>query len=316
MDISREDYKLGVIGSGVMGSGITIACALAGYKVYLNDISEEILDKSKSYIKHILKYLYSKRLIFTEPDEVLDNIIFSLDLNTAVSDTSFVFESVTEKLDIKREVFMQLERYVSGETILASNTSVIKIEEIAGDIGVRDRVIGIHWMNPPFLMPIVELVASKYTSKEVMGKTRRFLEEKLGKIVIESPDIPGFIVNRFAAVISSEAVRLVDEGVSVEDIDKVWKNHLGILYMLFGPFGNLDQIGLDTVYLAGLYLSQSLERDVMYIPKWFEKMVMKGEYGVKTGRGFYKYKEDPDKLYLKRVEKLSEVLRWLKDQRL
>lgn len=314
--MGREKYKLGIIGSGIMGSGIAITCALAGHRVYLNDISEEILNKSKSYITHILEYLHNIKWISIDPNEVLDNILFSLDVNNVVSNSKFVFEAATEKLDVKKKIFMQLKKYISNETILASNTSVIKIENISEDIDIRDRIIGVHWMNPPFILPLVELVHSQHTSEKVIRETRIFLEKELGKIVIESPDIPGFIVNRFAAAISSEAVRLVDEGVSIEDIDKVWKDHLGILYMLFGPFGNLDQIGLDTVYLAGLYLSQSLERNIMYIPRWFEEMVMRGEYGVKTGKGFYRYKEDPDKLYLKRIKKLSEVLRWLKDQRL
>jgi len=304
-----------VIGSGIMGSGIAIACALNQVNVYVNDVSEEILDKSKRFIIDILNKLWEEEIIDEDPSEVIDRIYFIRDLKTAVSDSYIIFESVPEKLDVKRDLFRRIGK-VNDNAILASNTSVIKISDISEGLEVRERIIGVHWMNPPYILPIVEVAPSRYTNDDITSKTIIYLRNILGKIVVKVPDISGYIVNRFNAVIASEAVRLVDEGVSIKDIDMIWRYHLGIILMLYGPFMNMDYIGLDTVYMAGTYLSHELGRELIHIPRWFEKMVLNGKLGVKTGEGFYDYKgRETNELYFDRVKKLYEVLRWLQERR-
>jgi 3-hydroxyacyl-CoA dehydrogenase len=204
-------------------------------------------------MKEILKRLWKEEILVEDPSEIMSRIHFIKDLKDAVSDSYIIFESVPEKLDIKKEIFRKIGGF-NDEAILASNTSVIKISDISEGLESRDRIIGVHWMNPPYILPLVEVAPSKYTKEEVTSKTIEYLENILGKTVVKVPDISGYIVNRFNAAIASEAVKLLDEGISIEEVDKVWKYHLGIIYMLYGPFRNMDYIGLDTVYMAGIYL--------------------------------------------------------------
>ena len=304
-----------VIGAGVMGTGLAITIASKGIPVCVNDISDELLSGSRKLAHEILEDLNDSGMM-DSIDAVESNMRFVSSLEAAVRDADIVFESITEDPIAKHELFEELQDRTKESAILASNTSVIKIAEIAAGLRSRERVVGIHWMNPPYVAPLVELTGSQWSNPDLIASLRVFLQDRIGKKVVLSPDIPGFIVNRFHAVVASEAIRLIDEGVSIEDVDNVWKYHLGLLYSAFGPLGNADYIGLDTTYLAGMYLTTKLERNIVYIPEWFTKKLGNNELGVKSGKGFYDYgKESPAGLYAKRIKILREELKCLKVQK-
>lgn len=300
--------RASVIGAGVMGTGLAITIASNGIVVSLNDVTEELLSKSWSQISDLLSDLENRGLIKNK-ETIKRNIITEPKLDETVKDADIVFEAITENPIAKRDLFAKIVDSVKEDAILTSNTSVIKIGEIASGLKHNDRIVGVHWMNPPYVAPLVELTPSEWTDSKVVELVRDFLENKIGKKVVIGPDIPGFIVNRFHAVVASEAIRLIDEGVSVEDVDNVWKYHLGLLYTAFGPLMNADYIGLDTTYLAGLYLSQKLERNIVYVPDWFIQKINNKELGVKTQKGFYDYgDEKPSSLYAKRIQILRDEL--------
>ena len=312
---SNEISETSVIGAGVMGTGLAITMASKGIRVFLNDLTKDLLLKSESQVSDLLKFLESKGLI-DDKKEIEGNIVAEPDLNKAIKDADMIFEAISEDPSSKRDLFSKLVEGAKENAILTSNTSVIRIAEIASGLKRKDRIVGVHWMNPPYIAPLVELTPSEWTDKSVVDKTRNFLENVIGKKVVLSPDIPGFIVNRFHAAVTSEAIRLMDEGVSMQDVDNVWKYHLGILYGAFGPLGNADYIGLDTTYLAGMYLSQKLGRDLVYVPEWFLKKLSSNELGVKSQKGFYDYGiENPSTWYARRTELIMEELECRKAQK-
>ena len=315
MVLPNELKQTSVIGAGIMGTGIAITMALKGMKVFLNDLTEDLLQASSKHISDLLFDLEERGSIESAA-RIQGNIVVEKDLKRAVESSGLIFEAITEDPSAKRDLFGKLADIAREDSIHASNTSVIKISEIASDLRSKNRIIGVHWMNPPYVAPLVEMTPSEWTSKEVVQVTRDFLEKTIGKKVVLSPDIPGFVVNRFHAAVTSEAIRLIDEGVSIEDVDKVWKYHLGILYGIFGPLKNADYIGLDTTYLAGMYLTQRLGREMGYVPEWLVKKIENNELGVKTGRGFYDYgNEASSSLYAKRVQAIREELECRKDQK-
>ncbi len=312
---SGEIIETSVIGAGIMGTGIAITMALSGIRVFLNDLSEDLLSASRKNISVLLTDLEDRGIIASAA-EVEEKITTATDLKRAVENSDIIFEAITEDPSVKRDLFGKLVEIVKKESILSSNTSVIKISEISSDLKGKDRIIGVHWMNPPYVTPLVEVTPSEWTNEEVVKVTRNFLEMKIGKKVVLSPDVPGFIVNRFHAAVTSEAIRLIDEGVSIEDVDSVWKYHLGILYGIFGPLKNADYIGLDTTYLAGMYLTQKLGREIGYVPNWLLEKIQSNELGVKTQKGFYDYgNETPSSLYAKRVQAIRDELKCRQDQK-
>ncbi len=304
-----------VVGSGLMGLGIAVTMAMNGVSVSINDISEDILAGARSNLDSILTDLENKGII-SDREELNSKILFKVDLKDAVSSVDIIFEAITENAEAKRELFAKAAGYADKNTVLASNTSVIKIGDLASGTGHRNRLLGIHWMNPPYATSLVEVIPSEWTDPGITDSVCSFLETMIGKVVVKSPDVPGFIVNRFNAIVGSAAAKLIDEGTSPEDVDKVWKYHLGLLYTAFGPLGNMDYIGLDVAYLASLYLSTKLENGGFYVPEWLVEKVDRKELGVKSGKGIYDYgKETPEALYAKRAEFLRRNLEWLKEQR-
>ena len=315
MNSPKEIGETSVIGAGVMGTGLAITIALNGIRVFLNDLTEDLLRTSSKRISDLLADLERRGLIASAA-RIQENVVIEKDLKKAVENSDMVFETITEDLSAKKDLFGKLALSAREDSIHASNTSVIKISEIAAGLKSKERIIGVHWMNPPYVAPLVEMTPSEWTDKEVIVRTRNFLERTVGKRVVLSPDMPGFIVNRFHAAVTSEAIRLIDEGVSIEDVDNVWKYHLGMLYGIFGPLRNADYIGLDTTYLAGMYLTQRLGREMGYVPDWLSKKIGNNELGVKTQKGFYDYgNETPSSLYAKRVQAFREELKCRQGQK-
>lgn len=283
-----ETGKVMIIGAGQMGSGITQVFAQNGYKVLLNDLSQDCLDKAVAAITKNLKKLVEKEKITTGTMEtVISNVETTLDL-TRAKEAQLVIEAATENLELKKKIFKNVEQYLEFDTVLATNTSSIPITELARCTGRPEKVIGMHFFNPAPIMKLVEIISALQTSEE----TYKFVYEiavKLGKTPVAIKDSTGFAANRILIPMINEAVFTVYEGVcGVEDVDNAMKygaNHP------MGPLALADLIGLDTC-LAIMEILHEQFGDDKYRPcPLLRSYVRAGWLGVKTGKGFYSYRE-------------------------
>jgi len=294
-----------------MGHGIAQTCAQANCNVTLYDIKDKILKEALKRIKSNLELLANENIIdHQDIDKIILRIKMMNDLKKCVKEADLVIEAVPEDLKLKRKIFREVEKYVSEDTILATTTSVIRISDISEAIEKPERMIGTHWMNPPFILPLVEIVRGTHTSDNTVKRIKEFLEDKCKKKTIVCRDIPGFLVNRMAAAVLAEATKLIETGITtIEDIDKTWTEHLGLIYLLFGPFRNLDYIGLDIVYLASIYLSKTLKDERFKPPKWLADKIRMNQLGIKTGKGIYNYQGKTfEEMYNERIKKIIKTL--------
>lgn len=290
-----------VVGAGLMGRGIAIEVSKKAETVTLLDVDEGALRSAKRWIELSLRTLESYGLA---EESMIDRIEFTTSMEQC-RNADIVFEAVPEDVSLKGKVLGDIEGTV-GETVpICTNTSVIKLSELARFLDRRSRFIGVHWMNPPYVMPLVEVVVTDVTDGDVVDFVRSFLED-VGKRVIVCRELS--VVNRFNAAVLNEALRIMEsDGISQKDIDVLWRYHLAVLYLLFGPFGNLDYIGLDTVLLAFRHLVSGEAEP----PEWLAEKVRKGELGVKTGSGIYRYDGAPEEVYSMRVERILRLFEFL-----
>ena len=280
--------KIAVIGAGTMGNGIAHTFAQKNYQVTLIDVSEQSLEKALSTISKNLDRMVSKdKISESEKSQTLANIQTSTEINKDVlSGTDLVVEAATENLEIKLQIFENLDSLCPDKTILASNTSSILISTIAGATNRADKVIGMHFMNPVPIMKLVEVIKSKETSSQVVS-TIMELSKNLGKVPVEVNDAPGFVANRILMPMINEAIHTLNEDISsIEGIDTVMI--LGMSHPM-GPLFLADFIGLD-VCLSILNVLYEGFNDVKYKPcSLLEELVKNGKLGVKSGEGFYDY---------------------------
>lgn len=276
-----------VIGAGTMGNGIAHTFAQNGYKVFLNDISGSALDKAITTIETNLDRLVTKEKISAEDKEsTLENIITTVDLKQAVVNADLVVEAATENLNLKLKIFKSLDEYCRDTTILATNTSSISITKIATAISQPDRLIGMHFMNPVPIMPLIEVIKGYNTSETVLQQIME-LCHSISKIPVEVNDYPGFIANRILMPMINEAIESLFQGVAgVEEIDSVMK--LGMAHPM-GPLQLADFIGLDVCLFIMNVLYDGF-KNPKYAPcPLLVNMVTAGKLGVKSGEGFYDY---------------------------
>lgn len=279
--------KITVLGCGTMGSGIAQVAAAAGITVTLRDINDDLVGKGiETITKNLQKAIDKEKITAQQRDAILGKIAGTTNLKEAVKDAKIVIEAATENVEIKKSVFKELEALCPSDTILATNTSALSITEIASELECPERVIGMHFFNPVYLMDLVELIKGTHTCAEVLSGSQEFVE-KLGKTFVVITEAPGFIVNRLLIPMINEAIFILMEGIaSKEDIDQAMK--LGANHPL-GPLALADLIGLD-VCLEIMKTFYKEFADSKYRPcPLLTKMVRGNLLGRKTGVGFYDY---------------------------
>ena len=272
-----------VVGAGTMGHGIAEVCALAGNEVILCDVNENILKNALSRIEWSVRKLEQKGRI-KGADEILKRLRITTELSEAAKEADFVIEAVVEKTEVKHEVFKTLDENCREDVILATNTSTIPITDIASATKRRDKVIGLHFFNPPTLIRLVEIIRGKETSDETVRKTIDFAKSIGMDYVLVEKDVPGFLINRINIRVFVEAIRLLEEGFRPEQIDAAIRYRAGLP---MGLFEVVDFSGVDTIYNV---LNEVRKRGFeVEIPELLERMVSEGRLGMKTGKGFYEY---------------------------
>ncbi|WP_338598845.1 3-hydroxyacyl-CoA dehydrogenase NAD-binding domain-containing protein [Sulfolobus tengchongensis] len=277
--------KIGVVGAGTMGHGIAEVSAIAGFRVSIVDISWDFLNRAKDKIIDSLNKLYEKKQISEKPEEIMNRIEFSVSYET-MKDADFVIEAVPEIIELKKKVFEELDNITPSHAILASNTSSIPISTIAEATKRKDKVIGMHFFNPPPIMKLVEIVPSKYTSDETISMTLD-LAKKMNKIPVRlKVEVPGFVSNRIFLRLMQEACREVEsKEATIEEVDSCARYKLKLP---MGIFELSDYVGLDVaVDLWKVIISSGTAEDVKCT--LYQKKVEMKELGVKSGKGFYTY---------------------------
>lgn len=280
--------RVGVVGFGLMGSGIAQVCAQAGYDTLVREIDQRFLDKGFERVDGSLARLV-KGAKLTEADAKAARARLRGTTSLAdLGDRDLVIEAVVEKIDAKREVYDELDRVCSPGTIFASNTSSLAIVEMAAKTKRPDKFAGLHFFNPAPIMPLVEIVRALTTSEETIETLRGFVSS-LGKTGVVCKDTPGFIVNRLMVPYLLSAIRTLEQGVaSAEEIDQAVK--LGLRHPM-GPFELLDYTGLDiNLHVSEIFFDEFKDPN-MAPPALLKRMVLAGRLGAKSGRGFYEYDE-------------------------
>jgi 3-hydroxybutyryl-CoA dehydrogenase len=277
--------KIAVIGAGLMGHGIAQVFALAGHEVTIHDPVAASLETVKARILANLKDL-------GDDPSAVDRVTPHGDLATAVRDADYVVEAAPEDLPVKQRLFGEIERHVRPDTILASNTSVIPITQIMAGLGKRDRALGTHWWNPPYLVPLVEVIGTEWTSQSAIDWTIK-LHADAGKTpVYVKKDVPGFVGNRLQHALWRECISLVENGIcDAETVDTVIKASFGRRLAVLGPLENADLVGTDLTLAIHKTVLPAIDRRPGPSP-YLEKLVADGKLGMKSGEGFRKWSSE------------------------
>jgi 3-hydroxybutyryl-CoA dehydrogenase len=281
-----EIGRVGVVGLGTMGAGIAQVCLQAGLEVVGREVSPELGQKARERIDHYLSRGVEKgRLTQEEKDAALDRLTLVTEL-ADLGSCQLVIEAAFEDLEVKRELFGELERSVEPEAILATNTSALSVTEIAAATTSPERVVGMHFFNPAPVLPLVEVIRTAHTSDEIFDTAYAFAE-RIGKEPVACNDTPGFIVNRILIPLLNDCVRVLDESrVTPEDVDRAMR--FGVNWPI-GPCALIDLIGIDVHVHASEALYAALGEERMAPPERLIQMQQAGHLGRKTGRGFYEY---------------------------
>ena len=271
--------RIAVVGAGLMGHGIAQVFALAGHDVTITDAVKAMLDSVKMRITLNLRDL-------GKDVHAAERIHPVADLGTALQGVDFVVEAVLEDLPLKQVLFTAIEEYVPPDTILASNTSVIPITQIMQGLKRRERALGTHWWNPPYLVPLVEVIGTEWTSPETIERTMQLHRDAGKKPAHVKKDVAGFIGNRLQHALWREAVSLVERGIcDAQTVDDVIKSSFGLRLAVLGPLENADLVGTDLTLAIHQTVLGEIESSTAPSP-YLEKLVKDGKLGFKSGEGF------------------------------
>tara|TARA_B100002049_G_scaffold139188_1_gene103202 strand:+ start:266 stop:1414 length:1149 start_codon:yes stop_codon:yes gene_type:complete len=289
MDI-MEIKNITVLGSGIMGHGIAQISAMAGYNVVLRDIEQKFLDKAMDKINWSLEKLVSKEKISKdERDKITTRIKPMVDLSNAVHDSDLVIEAVPEIMDLKKQVYRELDKVADGRIIFASNTSTLPITEIANTISRPEKFIGIHFFNPPQLMKLVEVIPGQKTTDDIIKTTINFVESVKKVPIICRRDVPGFIINRLFIPLVHEACYVMErQKIQKTEIDSAVKFKLGFP---MGIFELADFTGIDVIHKATIEMHLRDKKVILPHAK-IEQLFNEKKLGKKNGEGFYKYSDE------------------------
>ena len=295
--------RIAVIGAGLMGHGIAQVFALAGHDVTIYDAAQASLDTVKARITANLKDL-------GDDPRAVERVTPVADLGAAVRDADYVVEAVLEDLALKQKLFAEIEPHVRPDAILASNTSVIPITDIMQGLQRRERALGTHWWNPPFLVPLVEVIETQWTMPEAVAFTMKLHAEAGKKPAHVKKDVPGFIGNRLQHALWREAVSLVENGIcDAETVDTVIKAAFGRRLAVLGPLENADMVGTDLTLAIHKTVLPAIDSRPGPSP-YLEKLVADGKLGFKSGEGFRTWTpEQQQALRAKVVAHLKEARR-------
>jgi 3-hydroxybutyryl-CoA dehydrogenase len=296
------EARIAVIGAGLMGHGIAQVFALAGHQVAITDTTRPNLDTVKSRIAANLREL-------GDDESAVDRVAPHADLGEAVRDADYVVEAVLEDLPLKQKLFAAIEREVRADTILASNTSVIPITAIMQNLARRERTLGTHWWNPPFLVPLVEVIQTEATAPEVVEWTMALHQRAGKKPAHVKKDVPGFIGNRLQHALWREAIALVEGGIcDAETVDAVIKASFGRRLAVLGPLENADLVGTDLTLAIHDTVLPAIDSRPNPSP-YLRGLVASGKLGFKSGEGFRRWSAEAQK------ELRAKVFRHLKASR-
>lgn len=279
--------KLAVIGAGLMGSGIAQVAAQAGHDVILRDVGDEALERARGAIRTSMdRFVQKGRLAVEDADAAMGRITATTDID-AVADADIVVEAVFESIEIKRDVFTALDNVCRDDAVLASNTSAIPITQIAAVTQRPESVVGTHFFSPVPMMALCELVRGYKTSDLTLLRAREFAEGVGKTCIVVKRDVAGFVTTRLIVALSVEAAKLVETGVaSAEDVDIACK--LGFGHAM-GPLQTMDLTGVDIMANAARNIYTDTQDEKFYPPETMARMVIAGDLGRKTGRGWYTY---------------------------
>jgi 3-hydroxybutyryl-CoA dehydrogenase len=281
-----EIKKVGVVGCGLMGSGIVEVCAKAGYEVVVSEINDEFLQKGMDRINKSLSRAVSKGKVAQEEMNATLGRVKGITKMADFAPCDLVIEAAVENMELKKQIFTELDGILRPEAIIGSNTSSLCITEMASVTQRGDKVLGIHFFNPVPIMPLLELVRTILTSDETLAVIREF-GQSVGKTTVVAKDTPGFIVNRLLIPYLLHAVRIYEDGLATkEDIDTAIK--LGLNHPM-GPLTLMDLVGLDTTLFIADAMFDEFKDPRYAAPPLLRRMVLAGHLGRKSGKGFYDY---------------------------
>jgi 3-hydroxybutyryl-CoA dehydrogenase len=302
-----------IIGSGLMGHGIAIVFSRVGHRVNLVDLDESNLQKAVKQIRDNLQTMSISGIKLRDSvEKIVSRIKTYIDLESACRKSDFVFECVFEDLELKQSLFQKLDSICNKDTILCSNTSVISITEIASRAKTKERILGTHWWNPPYLIPLVEVIRTKDTTDACMKKCHDLLTRAGKKPVFVNKDVPGFVGNRMQHALWREAFAIIDEGIcDAETVDLCVKNSFGLRMPVLGPVENADMVGLDLTLSVHNYLLKYINASP--VPSiTLKRNVSRNKLGFKTGEGFQKW--DKEKIEKSRKNLASYLLKALTEK--
>lgn len=294
--------KITVLGSGIMGPGIAAVFARSGADVTVYDVVQEALDRAAQGVTAAAGVLDQ---LGASSGERQGELSFTTDIEAALSGTEYVLEAVPEREDLKKQVLAQVESLVGPEVIIASNTSGIPITKLAEGMQHPERFIGMHWSNPPHVIPLIEVVPGRATSDATRDAVVDIANSFGYEAVLEG-EVPGFVENRILYAIMRESLALVDEGViSKEDMDICVRWGIGFKLAVVGPMRLLDMAGLDTYNNVASYLNKDLSK-TDGVPKMISENIEAGTFGFKSGRGLFEYGEGD--VAAKRAQIVSQLI--------